>query len=218
MSSLEPESDFAAANAELLATPSFSNPHKPLGSAAETAIPASITLSRILVHSSDVKLCLFAMTTSYASPRSYDRHADDIMIKPSRQGPSRRNKHACHRYIRHGGVVYVLVRSLVPPERSWHGHSIRAANCRERSISRHPRPNNPASPVVLKALNPELETSVKTQLGLVSRRSERWSNGAVSQITMIIRKDKPNTPSSSARNTKKHYASSRRSCVRYRNG
>ena len=37
----------------------------PLGSAADTAIPVNIVLSRILVHSSGVKLCLFAMTTSY---------------------------------------------------------------------------------------------------------------------------------------------------------
>ena len=61
-SSLERASDFAAASAELLAKPSLTKPHTPLGSAAETAIPASIVLYRILVHSSGVKLCLFAIT------------------------------------------------------------------------------------------------------------------------------------------------------------
>lgn len=34
--------------------------------------------------------------------------------------------------------VYVLVRTLVSPARSWRGHSIRAANCGQRSICRHP--------------------------------------------------------------------------------
>jgi hypothetical protein len=36
----------------------------PLGSAAETAIPTTIGLSKTLVHSSGVKFCLFAMAAS----------------------------------------------------------------------------------------------------------------------------------------------------------
>ena len=36
----------------------------PLGSAAVTATPDNATLSRILVQSSGVKLCLFAMSSS----------------------------------------------------------------------------------------------------------------------------------------------------------
>jgi len=39
----------------------------PLGSAADTAIPANIMLSELLVHSSGVKFCLFAMAASYGS-------------------------------------------------------------------------------------------------------------------------------------------------------
>ena len=41
MSSFEPGFDFAAANAELLAKASLRAPHRPLGSAAETAMPAT---------------------------------------------------------------------------------------------------------------------------------------------------------------------------------
>src|SRR5262249_54376489 len=37
---------------------SFKRPHRPLGSAAETAIPAAITLSRRSFHSSGVKFAL----------------------------------------------------------------------------------------------------------------------------------------------------------------
>ena len=44
INSLELASTLAAFNAELLANPSLSVPHKPLGSAAETAMPESITL------------------------------------------------------------------------------------------------------------------------------------------------------------------------------
>src|SRR5262249_17877868 len=67
INSLELASVFAAATAELLAKASLSVPHRPLGSAADTAIPANITLSEILVHSSGVKFCLFAMAASYGS-------------------------------------------------------------------------------------------------------------------------------------------------------
>src|SRR5512134_1188301 len=63
MSSLELVFDFAAANAELLANASLRAPHKPLGSAAVTAIPANIVLCKILLHSSGLKFCLFAMAT-----------------------------------------------------------------------------------------------------------------------------------------------------------
>ena len=66
MSSFDPGFDFAAASAELLAKASLRAPHRPLGSAAETAMPASMVLSRILVYSSGLKFCLFAMTTSYS--------------------------------------------------------------------------------------------------------------------------------------------------------
>ena len=54
-------SSFAVAIAELLAAASFSVPHSPLGSAVDTAIPTSMGLCKTLVHSSGVKLCLFAM-------------------------------------------------------------------------------------------------------------------------------------------------------------
>jgi len=43
----------------------MSVPHKPLGSAAVTAMLASIPLSNTLVHSTGVKFCLFAMSASY---------------------------------------------------------------------------------------------------------------------------------------------------------
>ena len=57
-------SSFDLAIVELLAKPSLSVPHRPLGSAAETVTPASIMLSKTLAHSSGVKFCLFAMATS----------------------------------------------------------------------------------------------------------------------------------------------------------
>ena len=44
---------------------SMSVPHKPLGSAAVTAMLASIPLSNTLVHSTGVKFCLFAMSACY---------------------------------------------------------------------------------------------------------------------------------------------------------
>src|SRR5262245_1254778 len=72
MSSFDPGFVFAAAKAELLANASLSAPHKPLGSAAETAIPANIVLSKILVHSSGLKLCLFAIPTSYLSQSHFN--------------------------------------------------------------------------------------------------------------------------------------------------
>ena len=43
---------------------SWSVPHRPLGSACETAIPANIVLSKTLVHSSGVKFCLLAIVVS----------------------------------------------------------------------------------------------------------------------------------------------------------
>src|SRR5262249_22317235 len=48
----------ACASALLLAKLSFSNPQRPLGSAAVTAMPAIITLSRRSFHSSGVKFDL----------------------------------------------------------------------------------------------------------------------------------------------------------------
>jgi hypothetical protein len=55
---------FDEAIADLLAKASLSVPHKPLGSAAETAMPANIILSNNLAHSSGVKFCLFTMAAS----------------------------------------------------------------------------------------------------------------------------------------------------------
>jgi hypothetical protein len=52
---------FAAASAVPPASASFNMPHSPLGSAAVTAMPVTATLSRTLVHSSGVKLALFAI-------------------------------------------------------------------------------------------------------------------------------------------------------------
>ncbi len=54
-----PESILAVTSALPLAKLSFKRPHRPLGSAAETAIPAIITLSRRSFHSSGVKFDLF---------------------------------------------------------------------------------------------------------------------------------------------------------------
>src|SRR4029079_17537714 len=66
-SSLELGSCLDATSAELLAKASLSVPHRPLGSAAETAMPTTVGLSKTLVHSSGVKLCLFAMAASCSS-------------------------------------------------------------------------------------------------------------------------------------------------------
>src|SRR3990170_2259185 len=87
MRSLEPESSFAASSADLLAKASLSVPHKPLGSAADTTMPATIVPSKTLAHSSGVKFCLFAMVLSspfteaciplIVPPRGSDRAAAD---------------------------------------------------------------------------------------------------------------------------------------------
>jgi len=59
----------AASIAELLAKNSLSVPHRPLGSAAETAIPATVVLSKRVVHSSGRKFSLFAMAGTASSQR-----------------------------------------------------------------------------------------------------------------------------------------------------
>ena len=64
-----------------LAKDSCSNPMRPLGSAAVTAMPDSTTLCTILLHSSGVKLCLFAMASSLrgwgvGQPRGH--HRDEL--------------------------------------------------------------------------------------------------------------------------------------------
>src|SRR4051812_24890966 len=59
MSSFGPEV-LASSNAHPLDRLSFRSPHKPLGSAAVTASPAIMGLSKSLVHSSGVKLGLLA--------------------------------------------------------------------------------------------------------------------------------------------------------------
>src|SRR5215469_2144568 len=51
----------AATSAEPSAKLSFRRPHRPLGSAAEIAIPAIVTLSRRSFHSSGVKFDLSAI-------------------------------------------------------------------------------------------------------------------------------------------------------------
>ena len=56
--------------------------------------------------------------------------------------------HARHRYIRRDGIIYCLVRTLVSPARSCRRYSIRAANCRDRSISWHHCASSPAAPSV----------------------------------------------------------------------
>src|SRR5262249_50418765 len=56
-----PGSNLAAISALPSAKLSFRRPHRPLGSAAETAIPAIITLSRRSFHSSGVKVDLSGM-------------------------------------------------------------------------------------------------------------------------------------------------------------
>ena len=55
---------------------------------------------------------------------------------------------------------------------------IRYVPRRERGVSRHSCPYNPASAVTLNALNPEWVK--KAEWDLVSRRSERWRNGVIS--------------------------------------
>src|SRR5262245_47395277 len=67
MSSLELGSRLAAASAGRPAAASLRVPHQPLGSAAETAIPAAMMLSNTLAHSSGVKSFLLAMAVSNES-------------------------------------------------------------------------------------------------------------------------------------------------------
>src|SRR6516165_3469195 len=54
----------AATSAEPSAKLSFRRPHRPLGSAAEIAIPAIVTLSRRSFHSSGVKFDLSAIDST----------------------------------------------------------------------------------------------------------------------------------------------------------
>src|SRR5262245_15719048 len=61
MSSFDSGSDLAAIRLRPVAMLSFRTPMRPLGSAAVTAIPESITLSRTCFHSSGVKVVLLAM-------------------------------------------------------------------------------------------------------------------------------------------------------------
>src|SRR6478672_12347852 len=61
ISASAPGSILAVTSALPLAKLSFKRPHRPLGSAAETAIPAAITLSRRSFHSSGVKFDLSGM-------------------------------------------------------------------------------------------------------------------------------------------------------------
>src|SRR5256884_927669 len=61
ISASDPGSILAVSSALPLAKLSFRRPHRPLGSAAETAIPAIITLSRRSSHSSGVKFDLSGM-------------------------------------------------------------------------------------------------------------------------------------------------------------
>src|SRR5262249_8563334 len=61
ISASAPGSNLAVISALPSAKLSFRRPHRPLGSAAETAIPAIITLSRRSFHSSGVKFDLSAM-------------------------------------------------------------------------------------------------------------------------------------------------------------
>src|SRR4029078_4327418 len=69
-SSLAPASCFEAIKADLLAKASLVRPHKPFGSAAETAMPTSATLSKTFVHSCGVKFSLFAMALFQRPHRS----------------------------------------------------------------------------------------------------------------------------------------------------
>src|SRR4029079_9694830 len=71
MSSLDSQSCFEAIKADLLARASWVSPHKPFGSAAETAMPTSATLSKTFVHSCGVKFSLSVMAPSrrFARPR-----------------------------------------------------------------------------------------------------------------------------------------------------
>src|SRR6516225_5805952 len=77
-------SALAAISAELSAKLSFRRPHKPLGSAAEIAIPAIVTLSRRSFHSSGVKFDLSAtyITPSYVCIRSHERLSRFITPPP----------------------------------------------------------------------------------------------------------------------------------------
>ena len=62
----------------------FESAPKPLGSAAETAMPANIVLSmKILVHSSGLKFCLFAMTRAVDLVR-LSAHGLVLEIRPCR--------------------------------------------------------------------------------------------------------------------------------------
>jgi hypothetical protein len=70
MSGFDPESILAVTSAVPPAKLSFKRPQSPLGSAAETAMPAIITLSRMSFHSSGVKfdLSVISFSPTLSSP------------------------------------------------------------------------------------------------------------------------------------------------------
>ena len=59
----------------------FENAPQTAWSAADTAMPANMVLSRILVHSSGLKFRLFAMTTSY-SLLTYKLYQTSMVWRP----------------------------------------------------------------------------------------------------------------------------------------
>src|SRR6478736_4602454 len=81
MRGLVPGSVFALAKSVPPAKLSFRRPHSPLGSAAETAMPAAIILCKRIFHSSAVKLDLSAMSIdsflfSHIQPSNGLHHGD----------------------------------------------------------------------------------------------------------------------------------------------
>src|SRR6516225_6349809 len=88
----------AATSAEPSAKLSFRRPHRPLGSAAEIAIPAIVTLSRRSFHSSGVKFDLSAIDSTpllnplFSSP-SEARSLSDERRELSFEGVNTRLQH-----------------------------------------------------------------------------------------------------------------------------
>src|SRR5262245_11445549 len=83
-SALAPGSVLAFASAVPPAKLSFRRPHSPLGSAADTAVPAAIMLCKSTLHSSGVKLDLFVMNLT---PLTYlisfaETHCDAVGAPP----------------------------------------------------------------------------------------------------------------------------------------
>src|SRR5262249_11306190 len=98
INSLEVGSALASSRVLPVAIDSFRTPNKPLGSAAVTAMPESITLSRIRFHSSGVKAILLAIAAPpcarVVKHRAKACEPSPLPLRAAPQDPQTSTRHA----------------------------------------------------------------------------------------------------------------------------